>query len=219
MINIQQEIDDAEACGGGIVNVPTGDYRSQGRLFIPSGVELVGSGIGTTIAPVATRPAANSPDGRRYYIRLEGFGIAGDGGEDALGYIGIDFRETSVSLIKRCYVANVKTGILLAGAAYYNTLDQLTPHASVDGIELYNGANQNTILNCMCGSPIGINIFCTNGTVILGGSGEGATPGNFIKQNDADCVGTCVKGFRGEVLSPTPWGPVWCNTDNLIGSF
>lgn len=216
-MTIQEQIDAISATGGGQVIVPAGDYRSQGRITIPSGVQLLGAGAScTTIKSVATKQNIVTSDGRRYWLGIEGFCVWGDGGDGTDGYIGVDLRNTSTSFARNLYIPGFKTGLLLAEASYYNSIDSVFTDCSVDGIEIYNGANQNTILNCKPSAPVAINIIESNGTTIIGGSGEGATPGNFIKQSGSGSVGTCVKNFRGE---SSGYGPVWCNTDNLIGNF
>lgn len=216
-MSIQDQIDAMEACGGGQVIVPPGNYVSEGKIIVPSGIELLGSGpLSCFIGPIATRPNPSRTDGRKMFLRVEGFGVQGTGG-GALAYIGVDFRETSYSEIRRLSVSGFQTAALLAGACFHNTVDHLFgDNIAIDGIEIYNGANQNLILNCKPSAPIAINIFNSNGTTIISGSGEGATPGNFIKQNDAGCVGTSVYGFRGETAT---FGPAWCNIPNLVGNF
>lgn len=217
-MTIQEQLDAVSATGGGKVHVPAGDYRSQGRILIPSNVELIGSGPAcTTIKSVGTKQPTVTADGRRYWIGIEGFCVYGDNGEGTDGYIGVDFRQVSTSYARRLYIVGFKTGLLLSGAGcYYNLIDSVFTDCSVDGIELYNAANQNTILNCKPSAPISIYIMDSNGTTIIGGSGEGtATQGNFIKQS-GETTGTAVKGFRGE---STNFGPVWCNADNLSGNF
>ena len=215
-MNIQQEIDALSASGGGKVMLPPGDYRGQGSICIPSGVHLIGSGVASCIIENVTARSTNPNDTRRYWLGLQDVYVYGDGSGGAKANIGVDFREVSNGFVNRVQIQGFKTGLLLAGiGCYYNEITSVFTDCSVDGIELYNGANQNTIVNCKPSAPIAIQIINTNGTTIIGGSGEGATPSNFIKQSGGS-AGTAVRGFRGE--SPG-YGPVWCNTDNLVGSF
>lgn len=207
MPTIQEQIDCLGA-NGGKVCLPPGDFRNEGQIILRPNVMLIGSGAATIIAGV--RPY--DFNARQYWNSLQDLHVVGT---PNCNYIGIDFRRVSCSSVKNVFVTGFQTGVLLAYAAYFNLLENVFTDCAVDGIELYDGANQNTILNCKPSAPIAIQIISTNGTTIIGGSGEGATPGNFIKQSGGS-AGTAVRGFRGESAG---WGPVWCNVDSLSGNF
>lgn len=212
MLTIQERINALAEAGGGRLTLEPGNYVSQGKLLIPSGIWLDGPGPWCcSIAGIQTGNVIGSTD-RRYYVGVSGVCVMAT---PEFSYIGIDFRLTSTSFIRNIHCGNFQYGVLLAQACYYNILDSVTTDAGVEGVEIYDGANQNTLINCKTSGPTAIHIINSNGTTILGGSGEGASPGKFIKQT-GECLGTSVKNFRGET---TGWGPVWCNDDNLIGNF
>lgn len=203
---IQSQID-ALGSVGGIVTAPPGDYRSQGTILVPSNVSLIGAGTGScTFACVVSAGA-----GRRYNIRLEGFAVAGP----FAAAIGVDFRDTTSGVVRDVYITGSDTGLLFANSCFYNLAENVYTSCNVDGIEIYNGANQNTIINCKPSAPIAINVISSNGTTIVGGSGEGASSGSFIVQSGGSS-GTNVLGFRGEAPA---FGPVWCNDQPLVGNF
>lgn len=206
-MTIQEQIN-ALGSAGGKVSLPPGDFTSEGPIVLPSSVVLEGSGIATIVG--AIRWANN---GRQYFNTVRDLQVKATPENN---YIGIDFRNVSASSINNVFITGFKTGLLLAYACYYNLIENVLTDCSVDGIELYSGANQNTIVNCKPSAPVPIYIMDSNGTTIIGGSGEGAAnQGSFIKQT-GESVGTAVRGFRGEASN---YGPVWCNTDNLVGNF
>ncbi|QFK70595.1 hypothetical protein F7984_04735 [Pradoshia sp. D12] len=61
-IDLQEEIDQVSANGGGIVNVPKGVYEVDTKIILKSNVHLKGEGIGKTILKLNLEKSKGTPD-------------------------------------------------------------------------------------------------------------------------------------------------------------
>lgn len=61
-IDLQEEIDQVSANGGGIVNVPKGVYEVDKKIILKSNVHLKGAGMGKTIVKLNLEKSKGTPD-------------------------------------------------------------------------------------------------------------------------------------------------------------
>lgn len=160
---IQKALDDAKANGGGVVYLPTGHYRVNGALTIPSGVELKGSG------DLMTVPKANGTVLETYH---------GEGNEAAAPFItmekgsglrGITInypnQTTPLDVRKYPYAVRGNADVYicnLAIRAAYNGVDLFTNkcdnhyvdylagHAFMNVIRVGGGSENGIISNIQC---------------------------------------------------------------------
>jgi len=204
---IQQQLDAAEAAGGGVVQLGCGIFTNNNvPLRIASFVTLRGSGICTVLPTIYSKYTGV----RTYYIGLENFQI--DPNLVSSGYTtGINFSNVSQGIIRNvafgCGNANsISTGLQFAYASYYNLVENFYACASVDGIEFYSNANSNTIIGGKLTAPIGAYVISSNGNTFVGVAMEREAPMEFIKLLNA--AGTTAVNVRGEY---TGYGPVFLN--------
>jgi polygalacturonase len=195
-MTVQEQINAVAAAGGGEVLLPNGTHGT-GQLIVPSSVHLRGSGWGTVVPPIICSTGA-----RVYNVQISDLVVDGSLGA---GYIGIDYRRVSTSRIINVQVKNVKTGILLHKEAYYNLLEHNFVEGSVDALEFYEGANQNTVIGGKYDAPICVQIINSNGNTFVGCALEGPAVNEFMKKI-GETQGTTTLGVRCEKKN---YGPVW----------
>lgn len=184
-----QALIDALPPTGGIINLPVGNFSAEPRLNMRDNVILQGQGPGTIIPPVK-----GDGEARNY-----GFGLRDlivDGVSNT-GY-GIDWRNVSNGNIRNVITRNCTYGLLLVYSAFYNVIEGLFANASVCGVEVYGGANQNTFIGGKFSAPKGINIQSCNGTSLTGVALEWGQPNMVFKTVSGDDGSTRAVGVRQE---------------------
>ncbi len=160
---IQSALDLAKAEGGGIVYLPTGHYRVDGKLTIPTGVELKGSGDLMTVpkgnGSVLESTWGEGNENAEPFISMEkGSGIRG---------ITINYpNQTSPVNVKKypysvrgnadVYICNLALRAAYKGVDLFTNkcdnhyVDYLAGHAFINVIRVGNGCHNGTISNIQC---------------------------------------------------------------------
>lgn len=208
-LTLQQQIDAAEAAGGGMIILPCGSFGNNGApIAQPSSVIIQGSGPCTKIAAVTTK----YPGVRTYYQSLRDLQI--DPSLALTRYIAIDYRNVTQAFLMNVVVTcptpadTFQTGLLLAYTSQYGMGINNYICASNDAVELYSAANQNTFVGGKLSGPIGFNIINSNGNVGVGVSLEQGPAMTFVNRIGSNSIGTFMLGVRTETSS---FGPVWLN--------
>ncbi|HKA45267.1 MAG TPA: hypothetical protein VKF40_24995 [Burkholderiales bacterium] len=153
----------ADTVVSGLMQLPCGSY--PGFMLLEDGAVLRGSGICTVIGGVA---GVRNSTTRQYRFRVEDLMIDG---ALANGYIGIDFRNVSHSVVKNVWIIHVLTGVFVYNLALYNAFENVTISLSpdpefaggIDGYEIIrgpdSGANQTTIIGGAVGGPAPIGVY------------------------------------------------------------
>jgi hypothetical protein len=149
--SIQQQLD-AVASTGGEVSLGCGCWILTQTLTMPSYTILEGQGR-CTVLYIAGHGTGilGSYEKRNYGLVVRDLAIDGKApGATKSGYIAIDFRNVSAGRVRDVYIDNVETGVLITATfpgsgAYYNVIEDAMINASVDGIEILTGGNENII--------------------------------------------------------------------------
>lgn len=159
---------------GGVVKLPAGVYQISNPLRLKDNVTLQGDGFGTVLQAASVSGLSGAiiqstnPDGRHYGLFIRDISI--DNRTTARG-IGIDFTQVSVGGIENVSVANVQKGVLIKGAAFYNSFVNILVSNADIGMDFSpitsgpnaSGANENRVFGArMVEVDVGFDIEADN---------------------------------------------------------
>ena len=223
---IQAAIDAAASAGGGNVYLPHGIYNISAKLVIPANVRMEGESEATIIDNInAVGGDAVEVDNPVYqYGGIANLTIRGNASSgDGLVLNGVTSGHYTTSFRNIRLVDHGGNGLVLSGAVYYCTFDQIYCRDNVGhGVYIHDGGgafrpNANTFLNINCINNGGSGVYLEkgNGNVFLGGSMQGSTVhGFFIDTADSTVIfGTWLEGnttsgitttanSRGSIITP-----------------
>lgn len=143
---------------GGHLWVPPGRFKISGLTIPTDGIEIIGSGEGTTtfVLSSSTGTAFKSSNQAitRSFVRLRDFSLAGP---FSAGSVGIDFSSFTDSEIHNVYVSDFGTQMLidggLGGNTFYNSFGHMVFFASnassgFTGVKLSRASNAQTFVAC-----------------------------------------------------------------------
>ena len=137
---IQNALNDAKANGGGVVYLPTGHYKVNGTLTIPTGVELKGSG------DLMTVPKANGAVLETYH---------GEGNENAAPFItlekGSGLRGITINYPNQTSPVNVKKYPYAVRGNADVYICNLAIRAAYRGVDLFTNKCDNHYVDYLAG--------------------------------------------------------------------
>lgn len=203
--DIQLEINLKAAEGGGVVHVPLGAHPGP-PIEAKSNVILKGEGWGTVIPNISASPE------RIYGFELHNLMIDGHIADGGNSY-GIDWRDITNGSVTNVLARNVDYGLILTGAAYYNTFKNLFVDAAITGVELSGNANQNTFIGGKFAAPICLHaIGDANGNSFVGTSLEVPLPLSQVEFYKTTGLGAGAGwSFQGVRRECSDYGPTWLN--------
>lgn len=123
---IQKAIDNLGS--GGVVQLLVGTYTISSTVKFTNNIIIRGCGAATKLAPSTSLASAilqsDSTSAQRSGVFIRDL-VIDNLDYSTAGGVGIDFTRVSNGGIKNVQIANVETGVLLKGHAYYNLLEQL----------------------------------------------------------------------------------------------